>query len=303
MGGEFIFKCYAQPNFSEEEIFKLFDLAAAEVSRIEDKFTTFRDSEFNNINKLAGCRACFVDAEVFGLVKRSLAVSKLSKGAFDITYASIQKALRIQESSPVVDGVCDNNQIRLIDYRNIIIDENNQSIFLPNEFMQIGLGGIGKGYAVDKAFDSLKEMGLVNFYVNGSGDIRVHSQIDAPRKWRIGIRNPFSKDPSKNVGIVQLTNGSISTSGSYVKFNPEAKHFFDDHHIINTKTKSSRSEIVSATVLSDDCVTSDTTGTILMTMSVIEALEYLDHNSLLGVVIDKTGRSFLTDNTMKYFGI
>ena len=167
--------------------------------------------------------------------------------------------------------------------------------------MKIGLGGIGKGYAVDRVFDLLKSKGLYNFYVNGSGDIRVHSHVMAERPWKIGIRNPFSKDMTKSIGIIQLREGSIASSGGYIHKIDNKK--FTDHHILNPKKGFSEENLIAVTVIDKEMVAADTTATILMNLSSHEAVAYLNQYKLMGFVIDSSGKTSLSNKALKSFGV
>ena len=179
------------------------------------------------------------------------------------------------------------------------IDKKKKTIFLPFKDQRIGIGGIGKGYAVDRAFNFLKDKGFVNFSVNGSGDMRVHSEPNAPRPWRIGIRNPLAKDASQSAGIVQLSNGSVSTSGSYIQFKGKDS---SNHHIINNYKEKSRHPI-SCTIVGQSCMETDVWATIAMTQEIDDSLTLLNKEKLYGILIDKEGQSYLTNTAMRAFSI
>lgn len=303
MGGEFQLMCFPQSHISREEVTNIFKKAQLEVQRIEEKFTDFKDSAFNEINKFAGKKPVAVDKEIWNLVRKANQIAKNSNGIFDISFASVGHMWRKAKAQGRTLSFLERQQgLALIDYRKIRMNRLTKTIFLPHEDMRIGLGGIGKGYAVDRVFELLKHEGLSNFYVNGSGDIRVHSHESAPRPWRIGIRNPLSKDSSKSIGVLQLTNGSVASSGGYIQFNPHEKERAD-HHIINPRDGLSGNELIASTVLAEDTITADTTATILMNLDTREAISYLDKLSLLGFVIDNTGKTHLSELAIKSFGI
>ncbi len=301
MGGEFQFLCFPQNFLSKEDVYKIFDEAYTEVKRIEVKFTDFKPGFFNEINKQAGISAVVVDDETLQLIKESIKVSKISQGTFDISFASVGHLWREQkENGHSLDQETIINHLKYIDYNLIQIDEIKKSVYLPYPQMKIGLGGIGKGYAVDQVYKYFIKKGLYNFYVNGAGDIRVHSRLDAPRKWRIGIRNPLSQDASKSVGIIQMAEGAIASSGGYIH-NVNGDKF--NHHIIHPKTGLSSREIISSTVIAKDAITADTTATILMNMGKQEAVEYLNQYDLMGLVFCREGRSYLSKKALKHFGM
>lgn len=301
MGGEFQFLSFPQTYLSREEVLALFDEAYLEVKRIEEKFTDFKESYFNRINKEAGKSPVKVDEETMWLLKKSQEVSTSSRGIFDISFASIGHNWRAKkDKGEVLNEDFIKSHLKYVNYELIKIDEKEHTVFLPHPEMKIGLGGIGKGYAVDRVYDFFIKKGLYNFYINGSGDIRVHAQASAPRAWRIGIRNPLSIDPKKAVGVIQLYNGSVASSGGYIH-NVNGDRF--NNHIINPKTGMSAREIIGSTVIADDAISADTTATILMNLSKEEAIEYMNDHDLLGLVFCKDGRSYLSQRALKGFGL
>ncbi len=301
MGGEFQFLSFPQTYLSKEEVSSIFDEAYLEVKRIEEKYTDFKESYFNRINQSAGIQAVKVDEETMCLIKKSQEISNLSSGIFDISFASIGHNWRAKkEEGKVLSQDFIKSHLKYVNYKLIGIDEIENTIFLPHSEMKIGLGGIGKGYAVDRVYDFFLKKGLYNFYINGSGDIRVHALNSAPRAWRIGIRNPLSSDAQKAVGVIQLYNGAIASSGGYIH-NVNGDRF--NNHIIHPKIGVSAKEIIGSTVLANDALTADTTATILMNLSRKEALEYMNDQKLFGVVFCKEGKSYLSEKAFKGFGL
>jgi thiamine biosynthesis lipoprotein len=300
MGGEFQFLCFPQTYHSKADVEEIFHKGYLEVKRIEDKFTDFKDSYFNRINQNAGVTSTLIDDETLWIIKKSLEISKKSSGVFDITFASIGHYWREKKTSgQVLSQEFIKSKLKFINYNLIELDEAEKKIYLPNPEIKIGLGGIGKGYAVDRVFELFLKEGLTNFYVNGAGDLRVHSRADAPRAWRIGIRNPLSVNVVRNVGIIQLANGSVASSGGYIH-NVNGDRF--NNHIIDPKSGLSAQNIIGTTVLADDALTTDTTATILMNLSVEEALNYLNNNLMMGIVFSKEGKSYLSEKALDHFG-
>lgn len=152
------------------------DAAIAEIQRIESLLTTFNDfSQTNLINANAGIRPVQVDPEIFDIIERSLKISALTQGAFDISYGSIDKRLwnfdRNMKSLP--DEKLAKRMVRLINYRNIILDKEQGTVFLKEKGMRIGFGGIGKGYAAERAKYILKQNGVDSGIVNAAGDLHL----------------------------------------------------------------------------------------------------------------------------------
>lgn len=301
MGGEFQFSCFPQSTLSKDDVYSLFEQAFVEVLRIEEKYTDFKPSYFNRINESAGIVPVEVDEETLFLIQKSQQISQMSDGVFDISFASIGHLWRShKEKDQVLDQKIIEAQLKFINYKLIEINEVDKTVYLPFKEMKIGLGGIGKGYAVDQIYNLFIKKGLTNFCINGSGDIRVHSRADAPRKWRVGIRNPLSNDARKSVGVIQVHSGAVASSGGYIH-NVCGDRF--NNHIINPRTGRSAREIIGSTVLAADALTADTTATILMNLSRKDALAYLNRSQLMGVVFCVEGKSYLSELAMKNFGM
>ena len=302
MGGVFQFFTYDQ-EIESSKLQNIFRDAELEVHRVEEKLTDFKESPFQLINENAGLRKTYVDEELFSLIKKSLEISRETNGVFDISYASVghlwREAKKSGKNLSFFERV---NASRFVNYKNISINENDSSVYLAHKEMKIGLGGIGKGYAVDRAYDILINGGLKNFYVNGSGDIRVHSSENAPRKWRFGVRNPFSKSSENKIGVVQLSTGSISSSGNYVEKN-RSDNNKSDHHIIDPKFGFSRNQVVASTIFSDDAMTSDVYATVVMNMDKKNALKFLDEKNIAGAIVTKEGQCVLSARALNNFGI
>ncbi len=298
MGGQFIFSCYAQEE-KKLSIYALFDLAFLEIQRIEDKFTDHRPSYFNQINDNAGINKVKVDDETMLLIDISAELFRKSNKLFDISFASIGHQWReYQKRKEKIPEHIIKEKLSLVNFNLIEIDKINKTIFLPFSEMRIGFGGIGKGYAVDQAFKILRENNLNNFCINGSGDIRVYSEENALRKWQIGIRNPLSKNTDRAIGIIQLSNGAVATSGGY---NNHIETDKNDHHIINPLTGRSRSDIIQSTIIANDAITADTNATIIINQNPKNALDYLNDNKICGLFIDQTGMSHLSKMAQDFF--
>ena len=148
--------------------------AIDEIRRIEQLFTTFKsDSQTNLINDNAGKQPVMVDKEVYDLIERSIAISKITQGAFDISYGSIDKSLwnfdKTMTKLPSVEEA--KKIVHLINYQNIVLNPANHSVFLKEKGMRIGFGGIGKGYAAEMVKRLLIKNGVQSGIINASGDL------------------------------------------------------------------------------------------------------------------------------------
>jgi thiamine biosynthesis lipoprotein len=271
------------------------DAAIGEIRRIERLLTTFNDeSQINLINKHAGTRPVQVEREVFNIIQRSIRISDLTQGAFDITYGSIDKSLwnfdRCMTSLP--DVAIAKKMVRLINYRHIILDEEQCTVMLKHKGMRIGLGGIGKGYAADRAKKVLVDLGFENGVVNASGDLAAwgYQQNGAP--WTISIVDPDTRTPFSQFPV---SNMSVATSGSYEKFVMiQGKRY---SHTIDPRTGFPTSGVKSVTVISPIAELSDALATPITVMGVEAGLHMVNQmNNVACIVIDDSNRIYTTEN-------
>lgn len=172
------------------------DDAVEEIRRIERLLTTFSDdSQTNLINSKAGIEPVRVDMEVFDLIQRSLKISALTQGAFDITYGSLDKRFWNfdREMIQLPDLEDAKNSVRLINYKNVCLDSERSTVFLKEKGMRIGFGGIGKGYAADRAKQVLQKKGVENGVVNAAGDLITWGASSNGKPWTVGIADPDKK--------------------------------------------------------------------------------------------------------------
>lgn len=271
------------------------DLAVAEISRIEALLTTFRDdSQTNAINRNAGIRPVVVDREVLELIERSVRISQLCQGAFDITYGSVDKKLWNfdQSMTSLPDAATARKAVRLISYKNIILDHSHSSVFLKQKGMRIGFGGIGKGYAADRAKQLLVNLGIRSGVVNASGDLAVWGTQADGKPWTIGIADPDTRVPFSSL---TLTDMAIATSGNYEKYVMiDGKKY---SHTIDPKTGLPVTGIKSVSIISPMAELSDALATPVTVMGTRRGLHMI--NQMKGVaciIIDDDNQIFTSAN-------
>lgn len=271
------------------------DLAVDEIKRVESLLTTFRDdSQTNEINRAAGIQPVHVDREVFDLIARSVKISELTQGAFDITYGSIDKKLWNfdQTMTSLPDAAVAKSMVRLIDYRNILLDEQKSTVFLRKRGMRIGFGGIGKGYAADRGRKTLQNLGIVSGIVNASGDLVAWGNQVNGRPWTIGIVDPDTKVPFLSLPI---SNMSIATSGNYEKFITVSGKRYS--HTIDPKTGFPVGGIKSVSIISPMAELSDALATPVMVMGIRAGLDMINQvRGVACIAIDESNRIFTSDN-------
>lgn len=273
------------------------DAAIAEISRIEALLTTFRDdSQTNQINAQAGIAPVKVDKEVYDLIKRSLRISDLTQGAFDLTYGSIDKRFWNFDTqmTALPDPSVAQQSIRLINYKNVILDAENETVFLKEQGMRIGFGGIGKGYAADKAKAVLQNLGVKSGIVNASGDLITWGTQPNGENWTIGIANPDAKN--KAFSHINISNMAIATSGNYEKYAVINRKKYS--HTIDPKTGFPVSGIKSVSLLSPIAELADALATPVMVMGIKVGLNLINQMRGVACIIVDDENNIHTSNNI-----
>ena len=270
--------------------------AVREIRRIESLLTTFHESSQTNlINRNAGIEPVKVDTEVFNLIKRSKRVSALTQGAFDSSYGSIDKRLWNFDTTMTAlpDRQTARRMVRLINYRNIILDEKNCTVFLKEKGMRIGFGGIGKGYAAEQAKQLLKQKGVQSGIVNAAGDLTAWGYQPNGRPWTIGIAHP---DLARQAfSYLELTDRSVATSGNYEKYILINGQKFS--HTIDPKTGLPIKGIKSVTIICDNAEIADALTTPVMIMGVKVGLDMINQmKGIAGIIIDDNDKIYTSAN-------
>jgi thiamine biosynthesis lipoprotein len=270
--------------------------AIEEIKRIEKLFTTFDESSQTNlINRNAGIAPVKVDKEVYELIERSKKISALTQGAFDITYGSIDKRLwnfdKTMTSLP--DPQTAKRLVRLINYRNVILNENDCTVFLKEKGMRIGFGGIGKGYAAEKAKILLQQKGVKSGIINAAGDLTAWGYQPNGKPWTIGIADPNATRQA--FSLLEITNTSVATSGNYEKFIIiDGKKY---SHTIDPKTGLPVRGIKSVTIMCPNAEIADAIATPVMIMGVTTGLNLLNQmKGIAGIIIDDNDKIYTTKN-------
>lgn len=293
MGNHFEISVVSEDQaWAEERI----DMAVDEIRRIEKVLTTFKeDSETNLINRNAGIQPVRVSEEVFSLIERSKRISDITQGAFDITYGSIDKRLwnfdKTMTSLP--DPKLAKKMVRLINYRNIILDQREQTVFLKEKGMRIGFGGIGKGYAAEMAKTVMQNAGVSSGVVNASGDLAAWGYQPDGKPWTIGIVHPDAAHHP--FSYMNITNMAVATSGNYEKFVMIGGKRYS--HTINPRTGLPVAGIKSVTMISPNAELCDALATPVTIMGVSAGIHLV--NQLKGIeciVIDDDNRLYTSKN-------
>jgi len=281
---------------NEKCAYDCIDAGITEIQRIEKLLTTFNEeSETALINRNAGMHPVCVSRETFDIIERSIRISRITQGAFDITYGSVDKSLWNFDTNmnSLPDAVTAKKMTRLINYRNIELDKSNFSVKLKEKGMRIGFGGIGKGYAAERAKFVMKENGARSGIVNASGDMTTWGFQPNGDPWTIGIADPDSK--GQVFSYMNITDLAVATSGNYEKFIMVNGRKYS--HTINPKTGLPVRGIKSVTILSPDAEIADAMATPVMIMGIVSGLDMVNQiNNLEAIVIDDYDKIYTSKN-------
>ncbi|MCZ6687168.1 MAG: FAD:protein FMN transferase [Gammaproteobacteria bacterium] len=261
-------------------------LVNEEMHRIDRSMSTYKpDSEISRINRDAAKNPVTISAELLELIARGIEMSRLTHGAFDITYASVGQLYDFRA------GVRpDEKQIAAtlpaINYRFVELDLVERTVFFARQGVRIDLGGIAKGYAVERGAGILRAQGIAHGLVSAGGDSRVlGDRRGAP--WIVGVRDPRNSD--RVVARLPLIDEAISTSGDYERFFEEDGVRY--HHIISPATGHSASEVRSVTIIGPDATMTDGLATSVFVMGVENGLQLIDSlDDFEAVIVDQHGR-------------
>ena len=263
----------------------------AEAERINQLMSTYiEDSRISAINQRAATEPVVAGDELFQIIRRSLDISVLTLGAFDITYESIGQHYDFRNRLRP-DAATVATERELIDYRLVKLDQAAGTVRFGREGVRINLGGIAKGYVVERGAGILRRAGVAHAIVSAGGDSRlVGDRRGVP--WMVGIRDP--RNDGQVAISVPLEDEAISTSGDYERYFDEdgVRH----HHIISPNTGAPASGVHSATVFGPDAVITDALSTSVFVMGVDHGLRLIgtlpDYES---IVIDDQGRIYYSD--------
>jgi len=272
------------------------DLGVKEIQRIEKLLTTYAEhSETNLINANAGIAPVKVSQEIILLIERALKISSVTQGAFDLSYGSVDKSLwnfdTTMTSLPTLEVA--KQSVRLINYKNIIIDKEASTVFLKQQGMRIGFGGIGKGYAAERAKLIMQNAGVQSGVVNASGDLTTWGLMPDGKKWTIGIVHP--ELASSIFSYMNVSGLSVATSGNYEKFIVvDGKKY---SHTINPKTGLPVTGIKSVTIVSTNAEVADAMATPVMIMGIEAGLHMINQiKDIEAIVIDDNNVLYATKN-------
>lgn len=271
------------------------DLAVAEVKRIENLISDWiPTTPLSEINKNAGIKPVKVPQELIDLIERSIKISKLTDGAFDISYASMDKIWKFDGSMkemPSPEAI--KKSVAKVGYQNIVIDKEQQTVFLKLDGMKLGMGGIGQGYIADKIKALLLLKGCVAGLVNVSGDISTWGKQPDGKPWKVGIKNPMNKN--KIFATFPLEDTAVETSGSYEKYVTfNGKRY---SHIIDTRTGYPATGLISVSVFAKTTELADALATGVFVLGKEVGMDLVNQLPGIGcIMVDEEGKVITSKN-------
>ena len=296
-------KIYYNKEGGINEVQKIVEQATILMQEFEEKLSFFNEeSEVSIINKNASKGFKKVSEDTFEILKKAVYYSKLTNGIFDITIAPLVKAWKINSDNPVIlDDDKINELIKLVDYEDVILNENNLSVMLLRENQKIDLGGIAKGYIADKIIDFYKQNNVKSAIINIGGNIKVLGEKDDGSLWNIGIYEP-KKHSEKIICSIEARDKSIVTSGGYERaFNYNDELYC---HILNPKSGYPiKSDLKSITVVSSESIDGDALSTPLFIMGKDKAYEFMKKYNISGVMITDGDEIIITKDLLNGFKV
>ncbi|MEQ6119218.1 FAD:protein FMN transferase [Reichenbachiella sp. MALMAid0571] len=279
----------------QSEADRYIDMAVGEISRIEKLISSWdSNSQTSLINDNAGIEPVKVDEELFNLIHRAVKISGLTRGAFDISYASMDKIWKYDGSmTKLPDSKLIEQSISKVGYGGIMLNYASHTVFLKLKGMKIGFGAIGKGYAADKAKALLKSKGVKSGIINASGDLYAWGKQPDGSDWKVGITNPLN--PKKIFSWLPVDNQAVVTSGDYEKY-----VMFDGvrySHIIDPRTGYPSTGVLSTTVFAQSAELADALATSLFVMGVEVGLDFINQiDGLECIIVDKNNKLHTSTN-------
>jgi len=263
----------------QDKAMKAIEAGITEIKRIENLISSWdTNSQTSEVIKNAGVKPVVVDQELFNLIRRSIKISKLTGGAFDISYASMDKIWRFNgKMKELPDSSAVAASVAKINYKNIILNPEKRTVFLKEKGMKIGFGAIGKGYAANKALGIMSKMNLTGALVNASGDLISWGKDEGGKDWKIGIVNP--KQKGKVFSWLNISETAVVTSGNYEKFVTINGQRYS--HIIDPRTGYPVKGLSSVSIICPNAELADALATSVFVLGKEKGLELI--NRLKGI--------------------
>jgi len=244
--------------------------AFTEIQKVNELMSSYKsDSQISLVNRDGFKRAVEVSDSVYEVLHRSIEFSKLTDGAFDITVGPLVDLFHSSEKIETAPSEEEIAQAKTkVGFEKLILDDQNKTVRFTIEGMRLDLGGIAKGYAVDKAIEAAKKAGAAGAMVDIGGDIRCFGIAPKGKdNWLIGLQNPSTSSDVGEDNILlelKLTDQAVATSGDYQQFVLIKDKRYS--HIINRQTGTSAEGLSSVTIIADNAIDADALATAVSVM-------------------------------------
>ncbi len=275
------------------------DAAFREMERLDNLLGCHeQNGEIHALNERGYPYGFTVSGEVYGLIRRAEGIGRETGGAFDITVGGLMKLWSFETGGRVPEGDELARTRRSVGWSKLAFDDAERKITFLVPGVSLDLGGIGEGYAVDRAYGILTGRGISSGIINAGGDLMVWGGKPDGSPWKVGIQHP--RRTEELLGIVTVTDRAVVTSGDYEKcFTAAGKRY---HHILDPATGYPAQGVVSVTVVADTAEVADAYATALVVMGSERAKKFLaGHPALQAVVVDGAGSVFATEGLKSAF--
>jgi thiamine biosynthesis lipoprotein len=273
--------------------------AFGEIRRIENLLSTYKDtSELSRVNQGAGKAPVQVSSEVLSLVEEAFRISDLTEGGFNIALGPAIKLWGIAEKAPIPTDEQLEAIRPLVQYTDVRLDPADRTIDLPKKGMRLDVGGIGKGYAADRAAAVMQTRGVHNGIIAVAGDIKTFGLKPNGRPWRIAVRHPRRED--KPLGEITLGDEAVSTSGDYERFYIRNGRRY--HHILEPATLRPADLSQSVTIVAREAILTDALATGIFVMGSAKGMRLIERlPEVEGVIVDAKGKVFVSSGLKSRF--
>ena len=283
------FNIIVADEVDEALILKAMNEAFEEIARVESLMSEWQDhSELSRVNAAAGKAAVTVSKDTLTVIETALKIASLSGGAFDPSWAALRGLWRFDKKKPVLPKMTElKAALAHVNFKQVEVSRRARTVRLKKPGMVLGLGGVAKGYGIDRARDVLIAAGLKNFIVDGGGDMYLAGQkLSGP--WKVGIRHPRSEQLFAEIDVSEK---AVVSSGDYERYFVLGSKRY--HHIIDLKTGLPATGAVSVTVLADKTMYADAVATAVFVLGAESGLQLVE--SLPGIeaiLLAPNGRVF-----------
>jgi FAD:protein FMN transferase len=268
------------------------EAALDEIKRIEDLTSFHKPSGLNRLNDAAGQGAVKVDEELLSLIETALRMARETNGAYDPTIGALTRIWQFSAGEPrLPDAAQVREALGKVGWNKVVVDHQAGTVSLPEPGMALDLGGITKGYALDRAGEAIRQKGVAGALVNAGGDIRVLGEKESGTPWKIGVQDP--RNPRGIIAVANVSNRVIVTSGDYERcFFQEGKRY---HHILDPAVGYPAEGLQSVTILAADGITAEPLAVGVFVMGLEKGLKFIDGRpGLEGLLVDEKGEMHMT---------